>query len=242
MTRAKKSAARDKKRAPKRAGAKPTKRSMRAAVKDAPQRVLPIISALEQQYPEARCALEHRSPLDLLVATVLSAQCTDARVNIVTQELFRKYRTAEDYADADPEVFEQEIKSTGFFRNKTKSILGMAQGLVERHDGEVPSTMEELTALPGVGRKTANVVLGNAFGIDEGVVVDTHVKRISNRLGLTANDNPEKIEQDLMLLVPRSKWTLFAHLLIHHGRQICPARAPKCEICPVRDLCPSAEV
>lgn len=219
----------------------PARKAKRAGVKDAPERILPIISALEEQYPEARCALEHRSPLELLVATILSAQCTDVRVNIVTQDLFPKYHTAEDYANADPKVFEQEIRSTGFFRNKTKSILGMAQGLVERHGGKVPSTMEELTALPGVGRKTANVVLGNAFGIDEGVVVDTHVKRISNRLALTTNSDPEKIEQDLMQLVPRSKWTLFAHLLIHHGRQICPARAPKCEICPIRDLCPSAE-
>ena len=219
----------------------PARKAKRAGVKDAPGRILPVISALEEQYPEARCALEHRSPLELLVAPILSAQCTDVRVNIVTQDLFPKYRTAEDYANADPEVFEQEIRSTGFFRNKTKSILGMAQGLVERHGGKVPSTMEELTALPGVGRKTANVVLGNAFGIDEGVVVDTHVKRISNRLALTTNSDPEKIEQDLMQLVPRSKWTLFAHLLIHHGRHTCPARAPKCEICPIRDLCPAAE-
>ncbi len=242
MTRAKKKgAARSKKRTPKRAGAKPARKAKRVGVKDAPERILPIIRALEEQYPEARCALEHRSPLELLVATILSAQCTDVRVNIVTQDLFHKYHTAEDYANADPEVFEQEIRSTGFFRNKTKSILGMAQGLVERHGGKVPSTMEELTALPGVGRKTANVVLGNAFGIDEGVVVDTHVKRISNRLALTTNGDPEKIEQDLMQLVPRSKWTLFAHLLIHHGRQICPSRAPRCEICPIRDLCPSAE-
>ena len=219
----------------------PARKAKRAGVKDAPGRILPVISALEEQYPEAKCALEHRSPLELLVATILSAQCTDVRVNIVTQDLFHKYHTAEDYANADPEVFEQEIKSTGFFRNKTKSILGMAQGLVERHGGKVPSTMEELIALPGVGRKTANVVLGNAFGIDEGVVVDTHVKRISNRLALTTHSDPEKIEQDLMQLVPRSKWTLFAHLLIHHGRQTCPARAPRCEICPIRDLCPSAE-
>lgn len=242
MTGAKKKGARSKKRTPKRAGAKPASKTMRAGVKGAPERILPIIRALEEQYPEAGCALEHRSPLELLVATILSAQCTDVRVNIVTQDLFRKYHTAEDYANAAPEVFEQEIKSTGFFRNKTKSILGMAQDLVERRGGKVPSTMEELTALPGVGRKTANVVLGNAFGIDEGVVVDTHVKRISNRLALTTNSDPEKIEQDLMQLVPRSKWTLFAHLLIHHGRQICPARAPRCEICPIRDLCPSAEI
>ena len=179
------------------------------------------------------------NPLELLVATILSAQCTDARVNIVTQQLFAKYKTADDYANANPEEFEQEIRSTGFFRNKTKSILGMAQALVEQHGGNVPQTMEALTALPGVGRKTANVVLGNAFGIDEGVVVDTHVKRISNRLKLTTKSDPTKIEQDLMKIVPKKEWTLFPHLLIHHGRQICAARSPTCEICPVADLCPS---
>jgi endonuclease-3 len=172
----------------------------------------------------------------------LSAQCTDERVNQVTKTLFRKYRSVRDYANADPEVFEREIRSTGFFRNKTKSILGMAQALVERHAGSVPRSMKELVALPGVGRKTANVVLGNAFGIDEGVVVDTHVKRISNRLGFTSNGNPEKIEQDLMKLVPKSEWTLFPHLLIHHGREICQARSPKCDVCPISGLCPSSAV
>ncbi len=232
-----------KRKAPKRSKKVPKrqKKAPRGSLEDAPKRIGPIIRELKRQYPEAECALEHRSPLELLVATILSAQCTDARVNIVTQELFRKYRSAEDYANANPEVFEQEIKSTGFFRNKTKSILGMAQGLVERHAGQVPATMEELTALPGVGRKTANVVLGNAFGIDEGVVVDTHVKRITNRLALTENSDPEKIERDLMEIVPRSEWTLFAHLLIHHGRAICAARSPKCEICPIAPWCPSAE-
>jgi endonuclease-3 len=211
-------------------------------VKDAPDRIKPIIRKLKRRYPDATTALRHRSPLELLVATILSAQCTDARVNMVTKDLFVKYRTAQDYADANPEEFEQEIKSTGFFRNKTKSILGMAQGLVERHDGEVPASMEELTALPGVGRKTANVVLGNAFGIDAGVVVDTHVKRIANRLGLTTKNDPEKVEQDLMQLLPRAEWTVFPHLLILHGREICSARAPACELCPVNDLCPSARV
>jgi len=162
-------------------------------------------------------------------------------VNIVTKDLFLKYRDAQDYADANPAVFEREIKSTGFFRNKTKSVLGMAQALVERHGGRVPSTMDQLTALPGVGRKTANVVLGTAFGINEGVVVDTHVTRIANRLKLTAQEDPVKIEQDLMKLVPRTEWADFSHLLIHHGRQICDARKPKCEICPVNELCPSAK-
>lgn len=209
-------------------------------VAHASQRIGPIIRKLREQYPEATTALTHADPLQLLVATILSAQCTDARVNMVTKDLFAKYRTAEDYANADPEVFEQQIKSTGFFRQKTKSILGMAQGLQQRHGGSVPASMDELTALPGVGRKTANVVLGTAFGIDVGIVVDTHVKRISNRLGLTTHSDPEKIERDLMKVVPQSDWTPFAHLLIYHGRQICIARSPKCEICPIAPECPAA--
>ena len=206
----------------------------------APQRVGPVIAALKQRFPEAACSLEHADPLELLVATILSAQCTDARVNVVTQTLFRKYRTADDYATANPAVFEDEIRSTGFFRNKTKSVLGMAAALVERFGGRVPDTMADLVTLPGVGRKTANVVLGNAFGKDEGVVVDTHVARISQLLGFTAHSDPEKIEQDLMALVPRRDWTLFPHLLIHHGRAVCVARRPKCGECPLADLCPSA--
>jgi endonuclease-3 len=209
-------------------------------IKNAPARIKPIMARLRRRFPEAKCALDHQDPLQLLVATILSAQCTDARVNLVTKDLFAKYHSAADYAAADPAVFEQEIKPTGFFRNKTRSVLGMAQALVERHGGQVPSTMEELTRLPGVGRKTANVVLGTAFGINEGVVVDTHVSRIANRLKLTRQKDPVKIEQDLMQLVPRKDWTDFSHLLIHHGRQICDARKPKCEICPVNDLCPSA--
>jgi endonuclease-3 len=220
----------------------PAKRNVRPTLGNGGERIGSIIRKLKRQYPEAQCALEHADPLQLLVATILSAQCTDARVNLVTKDLFRKYRSAEDYANANPEEFEQEIRSTGFFRNKTKSILGMAQALVEHHDGTVPASMEELTALPGVGRKTANVVLGNAFGIDEGIVVDTHVGRIANRLKLTGNDDPKKVERDLMKLVPKRDWTVFSHLLIHHGRQICSARAPKCEICPVSDLCPSSRV
>jgi endonuclease-3 len=217
-----------------------TRRADRPTLRTARQRVEPIIERLERQYP-AVCALEHGSPLELLVATILSAQCTDARVNIVTRSLFEKYRSAADYAGANPDELEDEIRSTGFFRNKTKSIIGMAQALIELHGGQVPSTMEQLTALPGVGRKTANVVLGNAFGIDEGIVVDTHVKRISNRLKLTNKADPEKIERDLMKIVPRDKWTPFSHLLIHHGRQICQARSPKCESCPVSNLCPVAD-
>jgi endonuclease-3 len=213
----------------------------RRAFPPAPQRIGTIIERLHARFPEAQCALTHRDPLQLLVATILSAQCTDVRVNMVTRELFKKYRSAGDYAAADPAVFEQEIRSTGFFRNKTKSVLGMAQALVERHGGKVPDTMEALTALPGVGRKTANVVLGTAFGRNEGVVVDTHVGRIAGRLRLSKQVDPVKIEQDLMALVPRAEWTQFSHTLIHHGRQICDARRPKCEICPVADLCPSAE-
>jgi len=206
----------------------------------ASERIGPIIERLAAAYPEARCSLEHTDPLELLVATILSAQCTDARVNLVTKDLFRKYRSAADYASADPALFEQEIRSTGFFRNKTKSILGMAQALVERHGGRVPDTMDGLTALPGVGRKTANVVLGNAFGKNEGVVVDTHVQRISRLLRLTRQTDPVKIESDLMKVVPREYWTLFPHLLIHHGRAVCVARRPRCDACPVSDLCPSA--
>lgn len=216
---------------------KTTARGSRPTLRNAKARIGPIIRKLRKRYPEARCALNHQSPLQLLVATILSAQCTDARVNLVTQTLFQKYRTAKDYANADPREFEEDIKSTGFFRNKTKSILGMAQAVVAEHGGNVPRTMDELVRLPGVGRKTANVVLGTAFGSNAGVVVDTHVKRITNRLKLTNKSDPEKIEQDLMRLVPRTAWTDFSHVLIHHGRQICAARSPKCEICPVNELC-----
>jgi endonuclease-3 len=200
------------------------------------------VRLLERRYPEAKCSLDHTDPLELLVATILSAQCTDARVNIVTRDLFRNYRSAGDYAAADPAAFEMEIRSTGFFRNKTKSIIGMAQGLVERFGGTVPDTMEELTSLPGVGRKTANVVLGNAFGKDEGIVVDTHVARITRLLGLTRQTDPVKIEQDLMRVVPKRRWTLFPHLLIHHGRAVCVARKPRCEVCTVAHLCPASRV
>src|SRR5438309_2920500 len=201
-----------------------------------------IIARLKREYPDVTSALHHHSALELLVATILSAQCTDARVNMVTPHLFAKYRSAAAYAAADPKVFEQEIQSTGFFRNKTKSILGMAQALVERHGGQVPDTMEELTRLPGVGRKTANVVLGTWFGKNEGVVVDTHVHRISRLLRLTRQDTPEKIERDLVQLLPRDKWTVFSHLLILHGRKVCIARRPKCEECVVSDWCPSSRV
>ena len=207
---------------------------------DKKARTRAIIRKLKKRFPDAKCSLTHRSPLQLLVATILSAQCTDVRVNIVTKDLFKRYKTANDYAEADPEQLSDIIRSTGFFRNKTKSILGMAQGLVEKHHGKVPRTLDELTQLPGVGRKTANVVLGNAFGIDEGVVVDTHVTRISNRLKLTTHKDAVKIERDLIRLVPRSDWTLFPHLMIQHGRAICQARKPRCEECPINTLCPSS--
>ena len=221
----------------------PAKRKTgRPGLAPAAERIGPIIERLQERYPDAKCSLDHRDPLQLLVATILSAQCTDVRVNLVTPDLFRKYRTADDYATADPAVFEAEIRSTGFFRNKTKSVIGMAQELVERFAGRVPDAMDDLTSLPGVGRKTANVVLGNAFGKDEGIVVDTHVARITKLLGLTGQTDPEKIEDDLMRVVPKQRWTLFPHLLIHHGRTVCVARRPRCGECPVTDLCPSAEV
>lgn len=213
---------------------------MKAAERRA--RARKIIARLEREYPDATCALHHASALELVVATILSAQCTDVRVNMVTPALVAKYRTARDYAAADPQVLEREIQSTGFFRNKTKSIIGMAQALVERHGGEVPDTMEALTELPGVGRKTANVILGTWFQKNEGVVVDTHVRRLSRLLKLTKHDDPVKIERDLMDLLPRDKWTWWSHTLIQHGRQVCIARRPRCEDCVVNKLCPSSTV
>jgi endonuclease III len=199
-----------------------------------------IISLLKRAYPDARCSLDYRDPLQLIVATILSAQCTDVRVNKVTPALFAKYKTAADFAAATQDELERAIQSTGFFRNKAKSIRAMAAQLVESHHGKVPRTMDELTALAGVGRKTANVVLGNAFGLNHGVVVDTHVARLSRRLGLSKADDPVKIERDLMKLVPEKEWTLWPHLLIHHGRAVCTARKPACERCVLAKLCPSA--
>ncbi len=201
-----------------------------------------ILGRLETEYPDAHCALDHRSPLELLVATILSAQCTDKRVNMVTPALFARYPTAADYADADMAELEELIRSTGFFRNKAKSLRGLGQALVEEHGGEVPSDMAALVKLPGTGRKTANVVLGNAFGIDEGVVVDTHVGRISRLLGLTEEKDAVKVERELMELVPRTHWTVWSHLLIYHGRAVCVARRPQCAQCVLADLCPSAEI
>ena len=200
-----------------------------------------IITGLKKAYPTAHCELNYSNPLELLVATILSAQCTDKRVNIVTAELIKKYRCAADYANAPLAELEEAVKTTGFFRNKAKNIQACCRKLVERHGGAVPRTMEELHALDGVGRKTANVVLGNSFGINEGVVVDTHVSRLSQRLGLTRETTPEKIEEALAKLVPREQWTLFSHWLIWHGRRRCDARKPDCEHCEIRKLCPSAE-
>ena len=205
------------------------------------ERTSKIIDKLRRAYPNAHCELEHGNPLQLLVATILSAQCTDKKVNQVTPGLFRAYRTAADYANAPAAALELAIHSLGFFRNKAKSIQACCRQLAERHGGEVPRTMAALTQLPGVGRKTANVVLGNAFNINEGIVVDTHVQRLSQRLGLTAKAAPEKIEQDLMPLVSRKQWTLFSHLLIWHGRRRCFARNPDCPHCEVLDLCPTGK-
>jgi endonuclease III len=201
-----------------------------------------ILGRLKREYPDASCALHHGDAYQLLVATILSAQCTDARVNMVTPAFFARYPSPEALARADRGEVEEIIRSTGFFRNKTRSLIGMAQALVADHRGEVPRTMERLRVLPGVGRKTANVVLGNAFGINEGVTVDTHVTRLSRLLGLTRHDDPVKIEQDLMPLFPREEWALLSHLLIFHGRQVCIARRPRCPECVLADLCPSAAV
>jgi endonuclease-3 len=197
-----------------------------------------VITRLKNEYPDAKTELNWENPLELLVATMLSAQTTDVRVNMVTERLFEKYRTAADYAGADPAQLEEDIRATGFYRNKARSLQGMARALLERHGGEVPRTMAELVALPGVGRKTANVVLGNAFGVDEGVVVDTHVRRVSGRLGLTEERDPEKIERDLIRVVPEGERTLFSHLLIFHGRRVCKARKPDCPGCVLSDVCP----
>lgn len=201
-----------------------------------------ILARLKRAYPDAHCELDFSNPFQLVSATILSAQCTDVRVNMVTPVLFAKYPDAQALADARQEDVEEIIRSTGFFRNKAKSLIGMAQAVVADHEGEVPATMDALVALPGVGRKTANVVLGNAFAINEGIVVDTHVARLSGRLGLTRHADPVRIEQDLMALTPQDDWALFSHLLIFHGRRICIARKPKCGECVLAELCPSASM
>jgi endonuclease-3 len=205
------------------------------------ERALDIVSRLKQMYPKAKVSLDFTNPFELLIATMLSAQSTDVRVNIVTKSLFRKYPNPQAFASATQPEMERDVRQTGFFRNKAKAVIAASKAIVEKHGGEVPHTMEELTALPGVGRKTANVVLGNAFHTAVGIVVDTHVTRVSGRLGLTSNVDPVKIEQDLMKLIPQKEWTVFSHRLIQHGRQICIARKPKCRECRLNELCPSAE-
>ena len=207
---------------------------------DQKQRTRRIIRLLKGAYPDAKCSLNHSNAFELLIATILSAQCTDERVNIVTADLFRKYRKPQDYLTVSPIELQEDIRTTGFFRNKSKSIQGTAKVLTEQHSGQVPETIEELLELPGVARKTANVVLGNAFGVASGVVVDTHVTRLSRRLGLTGQKNAEKIENDLIELVPKRDWVIFSHLLIAHGRKICKARNPLCAECVIEKLCPSS--
>ena len=206
------------------------------------ERAAEVFGLLAAEYPDAHCALTHTNAYQLGVATILSAQTTDGRVNMVTPVLFERCPTPAHLADARPEEVEEIIRSTGFFRNKTKNIIGFAQGITDRHGGDVPRTMDELTALPGVGRKTANVILGNAFGISEGVVVDTHVKRLSTHLAFTKEKTPERVEGDLMGLFPEEHWTRLSHLLIFHGRQVCIARRPRCEACVMSHLCPSSRV
>lgn len=202
-----------------------------------PARIAEILKRLDRLYPDVTCALTHRNAWELLVATILSAQSTDVRVNMVTPELFKKYPTVQDFARLEPQQLEPDVRSTGFFRNKSKSVVGAARKIVNEFDGEVPETMDELLTLPGVARKTANVVLGTWFGKGEGVVVDTHVHRISRRLELTKNNDPKKIEEDLMRVIPRQKWILFSHQIIWHGRKLCFARSPKCAECPLENLC-----
>jgi endonuclease III len=206
------------------------------------ERAADVYRLLSEEYPDAHCELDYQDPYQLAVATILSAQTTDVTVNGVTPALFRRYPTAEALASARIEDVEEIIRPTGFFRNKAKNITGFARALMEKHGGTVPRSIEELTSLPGVGRKTANVILGNAFGIDEGVVVDTHVNRLSNRLKLTREETPERIEEDLMEIFPREQWTMLSHLLIWHGRRVCEARKPRCEVCNVSHLCPSSRI
>ncbi len=207
-----------------------------------PAPVAEVLRSLHEAYPAARCSLDHVTPLQLLVSTILSAQCTDARVNMVTPELFRRFPDARSLASAPPGALEEVIRSTGFFNAKAKSIRGAAKAIVERHGGEVPRTMEELNVLPGVGRKTANVVLGNAFGAPDGVVVDTHVGRLARRLGWSRHADPEKVERDLNRAIPPGEWVWVSHALIQHGRAACTARAPRCSSCPLERLCPKVGV
>lgn len=217
------------------------KASAGAAKGTDPKRVAAILAKLDEAYPAATCELKHDNAFQLLISTILSAQCTDVRVNQVTQELYKKYKKPQDFAYANPAELEQEIRPTGFFRNKTKSIIGASKGIIEKFGGEVPRTMDEILMLPGVARKTANVVLGTAYGIASGIVVDTHVQRLSNRLDLTRNEDPKKIEQDLLAVIPQAKWIIFSHQLIWHGRRVCFARKPNCADCNLERLCYSKD-
>src|SRR5207245_3002103 len=228
-------------RKPARAASKNGRSGTARAAGTDPKRVRAILAKLDEAYPSATCALEHQNPFQLLIATILSAQCTDVRVNQVTRSLFQKYPRPEDFAYANPQDLEAEIRPTGFFRSKTKSIQATSKKIVEEFSGEVPRTMEQLLTFPGVARKTANVVLGTAFGIPSGIVVDTHVKRLAGRLDLTRNTDPKKIEQDLMAVIPQDKWIIFAHQLIWHGRRVCQARKPRCMECNLERICYSED-
>ena len=241
MATKKKSSATKKKVAKKARSKKPAAKKAVGAAGTDPKRVAAILAKLDEAYPNAHCELNFESAFQLLIATILSAQCTDVRVNQVTQELFKRYKTPQEFAYASPAELEKEIRPTGFFRNKTKSIMGASKAIVEKFGGQVPRTMEEILTLPGVARKTANVVLGTAYGIASGVVVDTHVIRLSRRLDLTRNEDPKKIEQDLMAIIPNDKWIKFSHQLIWHGRRICAARKPKCADCNLESLCYSKD-
>jgi len=222
--------------------AKPSAKKASSAAKGTdPKRVAAILAKLDEAYPAATCELKHDNAFQLLISTILSAQCTDVRVNQVTLELYKKYKSPQDFAYANPAELEKEIRPTGFFRNKTKSIIGASKGLIEKFGGEVPRTMEEILTLPGVARKTGNVVLGTAYGIASGIVVDTHVQRLSSRLDLTRNEDPKKIELDLMAIIPQNKWIQFSHQLIWHGRRVCFARKPNCAACNLEKLCYSKD-
>ena len=210
-------------------------------MKSAAERITEIIEVLERTYPQSRTALDYRTPLQILIATILSAQCTDARVNMITPSLFQKYPSVREFAEADQSKLEEEIRSTGFFRNKAKNIIGAARKIVADFGGRVPESMEELITLPGVARKTANIVLSSGYGRAEGIAVDTHVKRLSGRMGLSLERDPDKIERDLLKIIPKDKWLDFNYILVNHGRQICNARKPLCSDCPLNHLCPSAE-
>ena len=217
-------------------------KSRESVVRESENQIGRILNLLKKEYPDAKTALKHKNPLELLISTILSAQCTDKRVNIVTEKLFKKYKTVRDYANANLQRFEQDIYSTGFYKNKAKNIIGACNIIKNKYKGRVPNNFEELLKLPGVARKTANCVMANVFNVPSGIIVDTHVIRLSQRLGLTKNTDPNKIEQDLINIIPKSEWIKFSHRIIEHGRRVCAARKPKCEVCKLNKLCPSSQV